>query len=85
MSDDEEVDVTWWKTLLWGLGVLAFGAFLFWYLSHLEDTGGAGRVPWYVAILYYVGGKWTVAAGAGLISLVFFYLTFKQLRGSRED
>ena len=82
---DEETEVTWWKTLLWGLAFLGLGALLFWYFSGLEESGRSGRIHWLVALIYHIGGKWTVAAVCGLISLVCFFLTYKQLRGSSED
>ncbi len=82
---DEESEVTWWKTLLWGLLCLVLAAVLFWYFSNLEESGGTRRINWIVAIIYKIGGKWTVSAIFGLASLMFFYLPFKQLRGHADE
>lgn len=82
---DDEAEITWWKTLLAGLAFLGLGLFLFWYFSDLEEKGGVRVVRWWVALIYKIGGKWTVGVFFGLLSLVCFYLTFKQLRGSNDE
>jgi hypothetical protein len=56
---------------LWTLGIGLFmylgAAFLFFYFSHLEQTGGTASMHAALALLYRLGGKWLVVGvlGAG--------------------
>ena len=58
------------------LGV-AVGIFLL--ITFLESNGG-GRVPWWIALLYYIGGKWTASGVFVACSLFFFGAAFRSYR-----
>lgn len=46
-----------------GLGIAAFGAVIFWFLTWFESTGESSvRVPWFIAVAYLIGGKYVVAS-----------------------
>jgi hypothetical protein len=50
----------------------------------LEESGRGGRVHWLVALLYYVGGKWTAAGLFWLGGLVFIGLGVRTHLRDRE-
>jgi hypothetical protein len=58
------------KTVLVGLGILAVAGVLFVALWAMEEHGGSVRVPWYLAALYAIGGKWTVGVLLGGLGLL---------------
>ncbi len=53
-----------------GLGILGFAALLFFILMGVENTGDSLRVPWWLAVVYWIGGKWTVGIGLGAFGLL---------------
>jgi hypothetical protein len=68
---DKSLD-TWWKSLLWGIVVLAGGLFVFWYLDQKERAGESFRMQWIFVLVYDLLGKWGVlsvfaAIAAGLV------------------
>lgn len=62
-------DEVWWKKIGIGLTNLGVSAFLYWYISAFEAAGGAWRLHWTVALLYFVAGKWIPCSVIGLIGL----------------
>ncbi len=54
----EEKQDKWWHTLLWGLFMFAFGAFLYWYFTDFENsTDTSKRMNIIIGTLYTLGGK----------------------------
>ena len=49
-----------WQSILYGLVSLGIGLLLYFLLSLKESGGGSMRVHWFVALAYWVGGKWVV-------------------------
>lgn len=70
----------WWGQLLIGAFFFAVAAFVYWYITGLETTGGQARIHWLVAIVYNIAGKWgcvllfaipgAFVAGVGIRNLV---------------
>jgi hypothetical protein len=83
-DDDSEGVVTLGAGLKYGLGLIAIGVGLFLWLNMLEESGRGGRVHWLVALLYYVGGKWTAAGLFWLGGLVFIGLGVRTHLRDRE-
>ena len=73
-SDDSEGEVTLIQGLKYGLGAIAIGVGVFLLLSLIEGSERGGRVHWLIALLYYIGGKWTAAALFWVVGLVFLVL-----------
>ncbi|OWK45817.1 hypothetical protein [Fimbriiglobus ruber] len=73
-DDDTDGEVTLGQGLKYGLGLLAIGVVVFVILTLMEDSGRGGRVHWLIALLYYIGGKWTAAGLFWLGGLVFLAL-----------
>lgn len=59
-SEDEEEEDSWYVQIGSGLFCIACSIGLFMLFNNMEQTGGRMRVPWYIAITYYIGGKWVV-------------------------
>jgi hypothetical protein len=57
-------------TLWLGLGILAIAAVLFFALWSMEEQGGSMQMPWWLAAIYWIGGKWTVGIGMGAFGLL---------------
>ena len=75
----------WWGKLLLAVVcfVVAWGAYSF--FDDYETTGQGGRVPWWVALVYAIGGKWAAAAPFTLIGLLLGYGGLRQLRTGAEN
>jgi MFS-type transporter involved in bile tolerance (Atg22 family) len=67
---EDEAPMSPLAAIFWGVVILAVAGVAFYGLWSLEAQGGSARVPWWVALLYYVGGKWTVGIGLGLLGLL---------------
>ena len=55
--------------MITGAFLLGMAAFSYWYFSGLEQTGGVGRVKWWMALLYTLGGKWLVCSLFGVVGV----------------
>ena len=59
--------------IIWGVGLVAFGIFLFVDISNREATGEPvryrGRKMGWLNLMYSIGGKWGVVGAFGLIGL----------------
>ena len=73
-DDDMEGEVTLTQGLKYGLGLIAFGVGVLLLLMLLEGSNRGGRVHWLIALLYYIGGKWTAAGLFWLSGTVFIVL-----------
>jgi hypothetical protein len=70
MTGNPQEELTPWffiKTAFW---IVVAGGFFVFVLAGIENIGGSARVPWFVAIFYYIGGKWTVALVSGLLAIL---------------
>jgi len=56
---------------LYALGCFAAAVVLFLWLQNLEVTGGAASAHWLIAMLYSIGGKWTVSIIVSLVGVLF--------------
>jgi hypothetical protein len=72
----------WWGKLAMGILLIGLAALMFYTFSSPEEPGG--RVRWYVALAYYIGGKWTVAALFGIPGLLLTWGGINQLRTGEE-
>jgi hypothetical protein len=70
----------WWKSLLWGVGFLAAGIFVFTYLDGKERSGESFRLQWMFALLYDAVGKWGVVGLFLAIALGFVIRSLIQRR-----
>jgi hypothetical protein len=63
------------RTALWRLGLGLFlyfaGVVMFFYLTHLEETGEAASMNIVVALMYRLGGKWLVCGFCGVMGTAF--------------
>jgi hypothetical protein len=84
MADDSDEHLTVGQGVKYGLACLAIGVVLFLLLSLMESSGRGGRVHWLIAVLYYIGGKWTVAGCFGLGSLGFFVAAYRSYKRGEE-
>ncbi|WP_412541781.1 hypothetical protein R8Z50_04305 [Longispora sp. K20-0274] len=69
----------WWKNLLFGLGFVAGGIFLFDYIDGKEQSGEGFRMNWIMVLIYDALGKWGVLGVCLLIAVVFFGYMVAQL------
>jgi hypothetical protein len=83
VSDSEE-HLAPWQAILYGFFMLVVGVGLFLLLSGMESSGQGGRAHWLVALLYYIGGKWTVAGLFGLAALVLFVVAYRAYMQGEE-
>ena len=83
-DDDSEGEVTLGQGLKYGLGLIAFGVGVFLLLTMIEGSSQGGRVHWLIAVLYYIGGKWTAAGLFWLGGLVFIVLGIRTHLRDRE-
>ncbi|HEY7314882.1 MAG TPA: hypothetical protein VH643_36385 [Gemmataceae bacterium] len=83
-DDDSEGEVTLGQGLKYGLGLIAFGVGVFLLLTMIEGSSRGGRVHWLIAVLYYIGGKWTAAGLFWLGGLVFIVLGVRTHLRNRE-
>ncbi|HEX9996088.1 MAG TPA: hypothetical protein VGB45_03020, partial [Abditibacterium sp.] len=67
--DDDHDEDAWWKIVGFGILLLAVSAYLFWYFSDFEATGGIRRMKWYLALPYSIGGKWLVSSIFGVLGI----------------
>jgi hypothetical protein len=83
-DDDSEGEVTLTQGLKYGLGLIAVGVGVLLLLVLLEESRRGGRVHWLIALLYYIGGKWTAAGLFWLGGLVFIELGVRTHLRDRE-
>ena len=82
--EDSEEHITTGQGIKYGLGCLGIGVGMFLLLSLMESSGRGGRVHWLLAVLYYIGGKWTVAGFFGLGALGFFVAAYRSYQRGEE-
>ena len=75
---------SWWGKMLMSLVLFLIAWAIFSHFSRMEAEGGSSRIVWYVALAYYIGGKWTVAGTFALMGLLLGYAGFRQLRDGHE-
>lgn len=76
---------TWWGKILISLLLLFIAWGVFTYFNKLEAGESEGRlVPWYVAIAYYIGGKWTVGGIFAVLGLLLGFAGIHHLRTGEE-
>lgn len=88
MSDNDEDGIAsvWWGKLF--LAIVMFGVAVLTFMTFRSIESGeteSVRMPWYIVVGYYIGGKWVVA---GLFTLFGILLTFagiQQLRTGEAD
>ncbi|WP_447642811.1 MULTISPECIES: hypothetical protein [Chitinophagaceae] len=64
---------------LYGLGMIAFGVYLFFKLSAFEQSGGSMSLHWFFYYAYQLGGKWLVSAILCLIGALFTFTSVKKI------
>ena len=75
--DGEDDDFTIWNTLwLFLLGFVAFYGLDYFEASSMESV----RVPWYIALCYYIGGKNVVAGILWSLGLLTFWFWMSKFR-----
>lgn len=62
-----------WATIAYGVGLIAFGIFLYYTFNNLEKEGGSVRINWLFALIYKLGGKWPVAIILTLLGSLLAY------------
>ncbi|MEM8668821.1 MAG: hypothetical protein AAGG48_14975 [Planctomycetota bacterium] len=70
-DEEEEEEDSWYVQIGSGLFCIVCSIGLFMLLNNMEQSGGRMRVPWYVAVTYYIGGKWVVSGvlfGIGVLA-----------------
>ena len=87
MDSDEIVEAMmrrWWGRAIFSL--IFFGiAWLFYSaLSGVEAGGHGVRVPWYIAVVYYIGGKWVLIIPFAIVGLLFAFLAIHQVATGEE-
>lgn len=75
---------SWWGKLLMAIVIFLITWGVYAFFNRLETTGEGGRVPWYVAMLYYVGGKWVILVPLTIIGLLLGWAGIQQLRSGEE-
>lgn len=81
---DDEGEVTLWVGFKYGLGLIAFGVGVLLLLMMIENSSRGGRVHWVIALLYYIGGKWTAAGLFWLVGTAFIFLGIRTHLRDRE-
>ena len=81
---DDEGEVTLGVGLKYGLGLIGLGIGMLLFLMILEKSPRGGRVHWVIALLYYIGGKWTAAGLFWLIGTAFIFLGIRTHLRDRE-
>ena len=70
-APQEKTEIVWWHMFLAGALFFAGAAFVYWYISDLEQGGRGGRIHWLLAILYKWGGKWLCVGFVALFGVAF--------------
>jgi hypothetical protein len=84
-GDDDEGEGSPLVTLLIGVGVCAFAAYLAYYFTQLEAGEASGRRMWWpIALLYNLGGKWPPVGLVGLAGLAGVGLGVKGLLAPKK-
>jgi hypothetical protein len=83
-DDDTEGEVTLGAGLKYGLGLIGIGIVAFLLLTLMEGSGRGHRVHWLIALLYYIGGKWTVAGILWLGGVLFIVAGVRTHLRNRE-
>lgn len=75
---------SWWGKLLMAVVLFLITWAVIAFFNKYETTGEGGRVPWYVALVYFIGGKWVAAAPFALFGLLLSYAGIQQFRHGDE-
>jgi hypothetical protein len=84
-EEEDDDDSNPWKTI--GLGfLLLFGAFYLYYVFNdfENSTQESMKINWLFALLYNIGGKWTVSIILGAIGALLVFLGVKEFRDEKE-
>jgi hypothetical protein len=80
---------SWWGQIIAGLIFFAFAWFFHAAFTNLETQGGQIRLPWYLWIFYWCGGKWAAVAFFVIPGLLFVIIGVKSCvdvwRGTDRD
>jgi len=88
MEEESTLDMMlrlWWGKLIVAVICGAITVVVFIFFHRYETTGEGGRIPIYIAIFYYIGGKWTASAPFALATLGLLLSGIKQLRTGEEE
>ena len=87
MDSDEITDVMlrrWWGRAIFS-AIFCGIAWLFYSVFSGIEAGGPGvRVRWYIAVVYYIGGKWVLVVPFAIVGFLFAYLAVHQLITGKE-
>lgn len=72
-------DPPWWYLFVAGIFV-GLSVFLYFYFTDFESQGGSRRLNWVVALLYDLGGKWTVIGVVQVLVIFCVYLAIVELK-----
>jgi hypothetical protein len=76
-SKPADVVSKWYGKLLVAVALFGMAVAIYQWLSMWERDGG--RVNWFIAVLYYIGGKFTACALPVLGGIVLTFLGIRQL------
>lgn len=66
-------ELSWWYLFI-AVIFVGLSVFLYFYFTDFEQQGGSRRINWVLALLYDIGGKWTVI-GAVQILVIFLCIS----------
>lgn len=72
-------DPAWWYLLI-GAAFTGFSVYLYFFFTELEMQGGSRRINWVIALIYDIGGKWTVIALVQALVLFCVYLAVTEYK-----
>ena len=76
---------TWWGKVIMSLVLLALAWGLFVAFTKAESGEEVGgRVRWYIAIAYYVGGKWVVSGFFAICGVILGITGIRQAINKEE-
>jgi hypothetical protein len=87
MDTDEIIQALlskWWGRALVCLFFVGLTWLFYHVLSDVEEGTGNARVPWYIALTYYIGGKWALVGPLAVVSGLFGLMSIHQLITGRE-
>ena len=67
----QEAQAKFWNPII-GIGLFAFGIYMYMKLKNIEDNGGSTSLHWFFYYAYKLGGKWLVS---GIICFIGMGLT----------
>jgi hypothetical protein len=73
IQQEDKIEDNPWKTLGYGVLLIAASIYLYYTFSKMEVEGGTIRINRIVALAYELGGKWPVAIALALLGLILSY------------